>query len=124
MNRLETLETLVRFICPPKLKLVEFDLGEMLEELRMRFGNDRIQVELSVDYQLPPVRGDREVLQEAFANVMINAVEAMPDGGILSVAPTREDLAVVVNVTDSGRGSHRKIRREFSNCTIRPKPVV
>lgn len=105
MNRLdETLETLVRFICPPKLRPVDFDLGEMLDELRMRLGNDRIQVELSIDSELPLIRGDREMLQEALANVMANAVEAMPDGGILIVGAKREEAAVTVNMTDSGPG--------------------
>jgi signal transduction histidine kinase len=105
MNRLdETLETLVRFISPPKLMLIDFDVAEMLDELRARFGNDRIKIELNIDSPLPPIRGDRELLQEALANVMINAVEAMPDGGILIVAATHKDLAVTVNITDSGPG--------------------
>ena len=105
MNRFdETLETLVRLICPPKLKPVDFDLRELLEELRKRFGNDRIQVELKIDSELPPIRGDREMLQEAFADLLLNAVEAMPEGGTLIVAAANEDLTVTLSVTDSGPG--------------------
>ena len=105
MNRLdETLETLVRFICPPKLKLLDFDMNEMLRELGKRIGNDRIQIELSVDAKLPLIRADREMIREALANVMVNAEEAMPEGGTITLSAAHDDSSVTVNITDSGPG--------------------
>jgi signal transduction histidine kinase len=109
MNRLdETLETLVRFICPPKLKVLDFDINEMLRELGTRVGNDRIQVELSIESELPPIRADREMIHEALANVMVNAEQAMPDGGTIILAATRDDSSVTVSITDSGPGIARE----------------
>jgi two-component system sensor histidine kinase AtoS len=105
INRLdETLETLVRFVCPPKLNLVAFDIGEVLRQLRTEVENDRIQVELSIDSDLPQIRADREMIHKALANVMANGAEAMPTGGTLSLAAAREDSSVAVTIADSGRG--------------------
>ena len=105
MNRLdETLETLVKFICPPKLNLVHFDIAELLQALGTEVGNDRIQVELSIDSDLPQIRADREMIHKALKNVMVNSVEAMPEGGTLALAATRDDSSITVTISDSGPG--------------------
>jgi signal transduction histidine kinase len=54
--------------------------------------------------ELPPITADPEKLQQLFLNLLINAVDAMPEGGPLSVTLSREGAFVVARVKDSGAG--------------------
>jgi signal transduction histidine kinase len=66
-----------------------------------------LQVEATAD--LPRVTADPELLKTCFLNLMINAVDAMPEGGLLTVAIREETAAdggreVEVSVSDNGQG--------------------
>jgi signal transduction histidine kinase len=53
--------------------------------------------------------GDAELLKQVFLNILINAVQSMPDGGEIRVTMEREaDNLVVVNVQDTGSGIPRE----------------
>jgi nitrogen fixation/metabolism regulation signal transduction histidine kinase len=67
---------------------------------------DRIQIEIDVPPSLPRVLVDRTLLARALANVIENALNAMPNGGSLSMR-AREDPAVhrvILLLTDNGPG--------------------
>jgi signal transduction histidine kinase/ActR/RegA family two-component response regulator len=62
---------------------------------------------IQVDWRLGaarPVAGNASELREVFTNLVLNAVDAMPEGGTLTIATADEDDQVVVTVTDSGHG--------------------
>lgn len=50
------------------------------------------------------IKGDAELLKQVFMNIIINAVQAMPDGGAITIAMTKSPGSVTVEVTDSGEG--------------------
>lgn len=52
----------------------------------------------------PLVEGDAELLQQVLLNLFMNAIQAMPSGGTLSVYIHEEMESAVVEVTDSGQG--------------------
>ena len=68
-----------------------------------------ISVEVSLD-SLPPVKGNRIELRQAFLNLALNACQAQPDGGLIQVTGRFEGRGargegwVVVEVTDHGPG--------------------
>jgi signal transduction histidine kinase len=69
------------------------------EKLRVR------GVQIERDYsRTPPVSGDPDKLQQLFLNLLLNAIDAMPDGGTLRVAIHARGKHVEVVVTDSGVG--------------------
>jgi signal transduction histidine kinase len=50
------------------------------------------------------IRGDAELLKQVFANIIVNAVQAMPDGGTLSVETVNRDNHFIVDIGDTGEG--------------------
>jgi DNA-binding response OmpR family regulator/signal transduction histidine kinase len=54
--------------------------------------------------RLPTVSIEGDALEQALLNVMINAIEAMPNGGKLSISTGLETDMVVIAVTDTGEG--------------------
>jgi two-component system, NtrC family, nitrogen regulation sensor histidine kinase NtrY len=53
---------------------------------------------------LKPVSADPELLHRALSNLVLNAIDAMPQGGILTLRSSRNDDTAVIEVADTGRG--------------------
>ncbi len=66
-------------------------------------GSAGIEVRLNLD-DVPPVVGRPSELLEVLLNLIVNAIEAMPEGGILTVETQVEDADVLVRVRDTGVG--------------------
>jgi PAS domain S-box-containing protein len=66
----------------------------------------RIRLESGVQPDLPRVEGDFNQLQQCLINLIFNAIDAMPDGGALTVTATFDDRAhtVSLQVADTGPG--------------------
>ena len=63
-----------------------------------------VRTQLRVAGDLPPVRGNPGNLQQVFLNLFLNAIQAMPQGGELTVDAARDDGFVRVRVQDTGPG--------------------
>jgi GAF domain-containing protein/CheY-like chemotaxis protein len=72
-----------------------------------------IEVETDLAEGLPPVAGDPAELREAFTNLVLNAVDAMPRGGTLTLRTQITDGQVQVEVRDSGTGIPDHIREKI-----------
>src|SRR5207302_8940224 len=53
---------------------------------------------------LPPVLLDRDMFKQALLNLLLNAQQAMPAGGELTIQATNADGGVVLNLIDTGKG--------------------
>jgi CheY-like chemotaxis protein len=73
---------------------------------------------------LPPILGQPTEIREALTNLILNAVDAMPDGGVLTFTgqPARE--GVTLTVTDSGLGMPEEIRRRIFEPFFTTKGVL
>ena len=80
---------------------------------RRRSGAAEIEVETDLAEGLPPVAGDPAELREAFTNLVLNAVDAMPGGGTLALRTQLTDGQVQVEVRDSGTGIPDHIREKI-----------
>lgn len=99
----------LKFMRPQDLHLAPVDINALLTEVAQLAAPETAQsgVEIALDLapDLPPATGDAELLQQAFTNLVTNAIQAMPQGGTVTLA-TRElpHGAVEVRVKDEGVG--------------------
>ena len=72
------------------------------------------QIEIDVPAEVPPVRADRTLLARALTNLVENALQAMPDGGLLRLSAVASDAVVTIAVIDVGVGmSAEALARAF-----------
>jgi signal transduction histidine kinase len=67
-------------------------------------GQAKIDCDLQLDPGLPPVKVDPELLHRAISNLILNAIEAMPQGGRLAVRTRAEGGQAKIEIADSGPG--------------------
>ena len=79
-------------------------LKDCLATLRGQFEERRIRVTLDVPASLPTVALDRAQMAQVFFNILKNALEAMKDGGTISMSLSSDDDTVAVRIADSGEG--------------------
>ena len=60
---------------------------------------------------LPPVQGDPAELREMLTNLIFNAVDAMPEGGKITVSTRLDEGEALLSVTDTGTGMDEETRR-------------
>lgn len=95
----------------PQPQLQQVDLNDIagnvvrLFQAQFRAG-DRppIECKLELSEGLGPVEADPELLHRAISNLVLNAMDAMPQGGLLTVATRREGARAVLCVSDTGVG--------------------
>jgi nitrogen fixation/metabolism regulation signal transduction histidine kinase len=67
-------------------------------------GRAKINCELQLDPHLEPVMADSELLHRAISNLVLNAIDAMPQGGTLTLGTRDEGGKVLIEVADTGPG--------------------
>jgi two-component system NtrC family sensor kinase len=74
---------------------------------------EKITLSTNMDAELPPVQADFDKIQQVLINIMLNAIQAMPDGGTLTITTSlaqgvrlRDSFknAVRIDITDTGVG--------------------
>ena len=85
------------------------NLNDLVEELsllvRHKLANQGVQLVQALQADLPLVPGDAPQLEQAFLNLILNAAEAMPDGGSLTIKTTSlPSSQVAVTFKDTGEG--------------------
>jgi len=81
--------------------------------LRLKLQQLGVKVEIHGDQVIPAVEGNPGQIQQVFLNLMMNGVQAMTGGGLLSlhigVEPGSQGEVVVVRITDAGTGIPQEI---------------
>jgi PAS domain S-box-containing protein len=103
------IENLLRFARPSlKTDLKEVNLTGLLEETLSLVTNQARIAKIDLKAQLPPepirISGMEGLLQQAFMNLLLNAIKAMPDGGRLGIALSQTDGEAWICISDTGHG--------------------
>jgi len=90
----------------PMLRLV--DINQVIEQVLAMVGHQaqlqNVEVVKEFSPSLPKVMADFDQLQQIFTNLTLNAIQAMPDGGRLTIRSSAVDGEVRIDVQDTGCG--------------------
>lgn len=107
-------QTLVDFTRPRDLHLEEIDLRRLMEDVAQLAAPDAEQHGVTIERRMPeqrlPIKVDVDLMKQALLNVVINGVQAMPQGGLLTISARRENNAVVADIRDEGAGIPQDMR--------------
>ncbi len=101
-------EDYLQFARMPKPRRELVSLNEVLEQglafMESLFEATRVTVRTEFDQSLPAVQADESQIWQAVLNLVRNALEAMPDGGTLTLSTARSGPSIVLTVSDTGKG--------------------
>jgi PAS domain S-box-containing protein len=109
IHRLDrVVQILVDFTRPRDLRLDEIDMRRLLEDVIMLATPDTEQHGVTVRRILGSeplgVKVDLDLMKQAILNVIINGMQAMPQGGTLTISAHRDEDTVVTEISDEGIG--------------------
>jgi len=104
----EIINNLLKFSRVSGSERVELELNKAIQETLSlaapMLRAAKISLQTRLDSDLPTVQGNAGKLQQVFMNLIMNARDAMPYGGDLSVTTSAVDSTVSVEIADSGVG--------------------
>jgi len=134
IKRIELLiKSLLNFAKPPQLQLMLTNINDLLEKT-ISFSlknpalssNSPAPIEVKKDFEqgIPETMADPMQLQQVFLNLMLNAIEAMPDGGILTVKTSydAERSVIQVAIADTGKGMDKAVQEKIFQPFFTTKP--
>ena len=109
MQRLDrVVQTLADFTRPMELQLGQYDLRQVIDAVIQLTGAQMAEQSVHVEWNKPPrpllVRIDDDLIRQAMLNLLLNAMEAMPQGGTIRVNLRQEGENAAVEVIDEGEG--------------------
>ena len=121
-------ENLLTFAAPAEEQTEQVNLNTVLDNAVVLLGHrmDRQGITLKKDLQsdLPTVMGNPPLLQQVFVNLMLNAIDAMGEGGRLTVSTRVTDRGeVAIEFSDTGQGISPEHLPEIFNPFFTTKPV-
>jgi len=127
MQRLDrVVQTLADFSRPMELHLREHDLrqvvGAVMELTAAEMQENRVQVVVDAPKESMMVRVDAELIRQALLNLLLNGMQAMPEGGAMIVRMRREHQFAVVEVIDEGEGIPTELLPRIFELYFTTKP--
>ncbi|MBI4057632.1 MAG: HAMP domain-containing protein [Elusimicrobia bacterium] len=99
---------ILRFAKPKTPARISTNINQLIEEtltlLQTQAKFDDIEVESNLQPDVPLLEVDRDQIKQVFLNIFLNACQAMPTSGRLSVETKRNDGHIEVSVRDIGMG--------------------
>ena len=134
LNRI--VEQILDFARSTEPKLSKVNLNELIDDLslltRHKLRNQNVELIRRLAPDLPPIMADANQLEQAFLNLTLNAVQAMPDGGRLTLTTRMLDRSrekggdgpcLLVEFKDTGEGmSEDQCQRAFTSLLSTTKP--
>jgi signal transduction histidine kinase len=89
--------------------------GETMKLFEAQFAQARVTARAELAPELPTVAADPEQIARALRNLVLNAIDAMPEGGTLTVRTMPQGAGARLEISDSGKGlSQEECERLFT----------
>jgi signal transduction histidine kinase len=116
----------LRFARVKDLNREPISLGELVEEMVDFFGptarQANIEIKCYVPTDLPAVPLDRDLFKQVLLNLMLNAEQAMPGGGELTIQAACEAASVCLSLIDTGQGMAPEVAAKVFRPFFSTKP--
>jgi signal transduction histidine kinase len=128
-------EQILDFARTTEPDLAPVNLNQLIDELgllvRHKLKNQNVHLVRNLAQQLPQVMGEAAQLEQAFLNLILNAVEAMPRGGTLTIKSRAVFLPrsaakptyIAIEFSDTGLGMDEEQRRKAFRSVLRTTKV-
>jgi signal transduction histidine kinase len=107
-------QMLVDFTRPVELRLTEVDLRRLVDDVITLSAPDASRHSVELVRQLPPesllLKIDADLVKQALLNVVLNGVQAMPEGGKLTISGRHMESWIQLDISDTGHGIPPQIR--------------
>ena len=123
-------EQILDFARTTEPKLAPVNLNELIDELgllvRHKLANQNVRLVRALQPDLPVVMGEAPQLEQAFLNLILNAAEAMPERGTLTIRSraiklprnSRSATHVVVEFKDTGKGMSEELQKRAFTAVL------
>jgi signal transduction histidine kinase len=108
-----------------KIRKKPLDLSELLEDVVDLYSPLMEEKEQTLTTRIPDgvsISGDRQLLAQAFSNLLDNAIKYVPAGGIIELAMARKGDKVEITLIDSGPGIVPEMRKKVFDRFVRVDP--
>jgi signal transduction histidine kinase len=123
-------ERILAFARTSEPQLAPVNLNELVDELgllvRHKLANQNVKLVRELAPDLPMVMGDAPQLEQAFLNLILNAAEAMPEGGTLAIKSrtvrvpraSEKPTQVAVEFKDTGKGMSEELQKRAFTAVL------
>jgi signal transduction histidine kinase len=120
-------EQILAFARSTEPEMSPVNLNELISELRLlvrhKLSNQDIKMMIDLEPALPLVSGNVPQLEQAFLNLILNAVESMPDGGTLGITTKpivdkNRKKRVLIEFKDSGKGMTKEQKQKAFKAVL------
>jgi len=97
--------SLLDFARPKPLNLQNIVINDVVQSAQKYITvPENVTIVNNLDKNFPSINADPEQIAQVFGNIMLNAIQAMPDGGQLIINSVENQKRVIISFTDSGVG--------------------
>lgn len=134
VKRIELLlKALLNFARPPKPKFTPTNINNIID-ISLAFSiktpqsstdsSKAINLLKDIDNDLPMIMADQMQLQQIFLNLLLNSVDAMPDGGTLAIKTFQylEKNSIQIEISDTGKGIPKDVMEKIFQPFFTTKP--
>jgi nitrogen fixation/metabolism regulation signal transduction histidine kinase len=92
---------------PIRIKKAVFPFNDMLSQVKLLINQQLVAKQLSIRYDQTRqfnLYADQEQLRLVFLNLLLNAIDASPSGGAISLSLTKEEHCTRISIVDQGHG--------------------
>jgi len=118
---------LLNFARKSEIRNAEVDVGKLVSEtlalMENRALSEKKTIETDIPAELPPLTADPHLLGQVFLNFVNNALDAVDEGGRVSIRARAEDGKIAIEVSDDGGGITEENLKKIFDPFFTTKPI-